>query len=228
MLVGNGASSLPTWAEKAPKATDADNASKVSVMGLATNGTVAYYLTGVQTHSTSADNRSLISTKNVTITGAGSVSMVNLNATGIVTLSGVTTVAGIVKISSAGKLSAGAIDLANEVSGTLPVGNLPTGTGSTQVALGDQGWYRIATLQNRSSANGVFRVSDQTGGNEVLFTASVGAGSYGSLTQLGCSGVTNISKARIAYSGAYAFLEVYNNTATAKVISVEAVEGLPN
>ena len=116
---------------------NAASATQVSVTGLATNGNVAYYLTGVQTHSTGAENRSLISTKNVTITGAGSVSMVNLNATGIVTLSGVTTVAGIVKISSAGKLSAGVIDLTSEVSGTLPIGNLPTGTGATQVALGD-------------------------------------------------------------------------------------------
>jgi len=84
------------------------------------------------------------------------------------------------------------------------------------------GWYRIATLEGRASANGLFRVSDILGGSEVLFSASVGVGSNGSLVQIGGSGTT-ISKVRIAYSGAYAFLEIYNPTVTARLISVEAI-----
>ena len=157
VLIAKGNSNFPTWAEKAPKAVDADNASNVGVASTSSK----LYVTGVLT--TASGNSAIYKDESITVEGGtitattfsgslsgGSISGTTLTVSSTATFSGLGT--GVAKLTN-GVLSNGNVDLASgEVTGTL--GATKGGTGVATVTKGDLLYGSAANTWNRLGIGG--------------------------------------------------------------------------
>ena len=166
VLIAKGSSAFPTWAEKAPKASQADK-----------------WTTG----------------RTLTIGGTGKT-----------------------------------VDGSGNVSWSQNEIGYASGKTTSATTAATAGWYRIAsTPANGDRSIALFRMYDATGSRHgaCIFTASISYAQDPQITQIAFSkyNANTFNKLRIVYhttySGHVAYLEYYNNAATALAVYVEMVAG---